>query len=138
MSAAPHSLRAIADIKIGERFQRDLGDIESLARSIDDVSLLHPIVIQPDGTLIAGRRRLAACSTLGWEHVPVRVMDLEAVVRGEHDENAHRKDFQPTEIDAIRRALEPIERAAAREPQGARTDQHPGKFAHRFGGSNPR
>jgi hypothetical protein len=27
----------------------------------------------------------------------------------------HRKDFAPSEIDAIRRALEPVERAAAKE-----------------------
>jgi N6-adenosine-specific RNA methylase IME4 len=36
------------------------------------------------------------------------------VVKGEFAENAHRKDFLPSEIDAIRRALEPLERAAAK------------------------
>jgi hypothetical protein len=47
--------------------------------------------------------------------VPVRVVDLDEVVRGEYAENAHRKPFLPSEIDAIRRALEPGEKAAAKE-----------------------
>jgi hypothetical protein len=44
----------------------------------------------------------------------VTVINLDQIVRGEFAENAHRKDFLPSEIDAIRRALEPIEKAAAR------------------------
>jgi hypothetical protein len=35
-------------------------------------------------------------------------------VRGEFAENAIRKSFLPSEIDAIRRALEPIKKAAAK------------------------
>jgi ParB-like chromosome segregation protein Spo0J len=50
---------AIADIKVGKRHRRDLGDIAALAESIKAVGLLHPIVVQPDGKLIAGARRLA-------------------------------------------------------------------------------
>jgi hypothetical protein len=40
-------------------------------------------------------------------------------VRGDFAENALRKDFLPSEIDAIRRAIEPIERAAARARMSA-------------------
>ncbi len=36
-------------------------------------------------------------------------------MRGEYAENSDRKDFLPSEIDAIRRALEPEEKAAAKE-----------------------
>jgi hypothetical protein len=43
--------------------------------------------------------------------------DLEEVVRGELAENAIRKDFLPSEIEAIRRAIEPLEKAAAKERQ---------------------
>jgi ParB family transcriptional regulator, chromosome partitioning protein len=107
--------RRIADIIIGIRHRRDVGDIDSLARSIAEVGLLHPIVIRPDGVLIAGERRLAACKALGWSEIPVTVVDLGEVARGELAENAERKDFLPSEIDAIRRALEPIEKAAAKE-----------------------
>jgi ParB-like chromosome segregation protein Spo0J len=111
--------RAIADIRIGKRIRKDLGDIPGLAATIGDVGLLHPIPIRPDGLLICGERRLKACQLLGWTEVPVHVVDLDAVVRGELAENACRKDFLPSEIDAIRRSLEPIEKAAAKQRQTA-------------------
>jgi hypothetical protein len=114
--------RPIDEITIGLRHRRDLGDIDGLARSIREVGLLHPVVIRPDGVLIAGGRRLEAARRLGWSDVPVTVVDLADVVRGEFAENANRQDFLPTEIDAIRRALEPIEKAAAKARQGARND----------------
>ncbi|MGP0058588.1 MAG: MT-A70 family methyltransferase [Beijerinckiaceae bacterium] len=41
---------------------------------------------------------------------------------GEYAENADRKDFLPSEIDAIRRALLPKEQEAAKERQGTRSD----------------
>jgi ParB/RepB/Spo0J family partition protein len=114
--------RSIANIKIGTRHRKDLGDIEALARSIADVGLLHPIVVRADGTLIAGERRLAAYRLLGRTEIPVTIVDLDDIVRGELAENAERKDFLPSEIDAIRRALEPVEKAAAKERQGSRND----------------
>src|SRR5262245_1711653 len=77
----------IADITVGERFRRDLGDIAGLAASMAEPGLLHPIVITPDGRLIAGERRLRAAELLGWNEIPVRVVDLEAVVLGEYAEN---------------------------------------------------
>src|SRR4051794_13303113 len=105
--------RPLDSIRIGERHRKDMGDIDGLARSIADVGLLHPIVAKPDGTLVAGERRLLATKQLGWTEIPVTIVDLEEVVRGELAENSARKNFLPSEIDAIRRALEPIEKAAA-------------------------
>ena len=102
-------------IKTGNRYRKDLGDIKAMASSIEKIGLLHPIVIQPDGTLIAGMRRLEACKLLGWKSVPVRVISLENILRGEHDENVFRKDFTPSEAVAIGEALEPLERQAAKE-----------------------
>lgn len=75
------------------------------------------MVITPDGTLIAGERRLAAVRSLGWVDVPVRVVDLDEIVRGEFDENTVRKDFNPSEIAAIAKALRPKEEAEAKERQ---------------------
>jgi hypothetical protein len=40
--------------------------------------------------------------------VPVTVIDLGEIVKGEFAENAIRKDFLPTEIEAIRRAMTPM------------------------------
>lgn len=105
----------IGDINTEGRYRRDMGDIEGLARSMMDVGLLHPVVVTPDLRLIAGERRILAARLLGWDTIPVRVVDLADVVRGEWAENAQRKDFTPSEAVAIGRALEPGERDAARE-----------------------
>src|SRR3974377_135259 len=109
--------RKIGSIRIGKRHRRDLGDIDQLAASIAQLGLLHPIVVTPGGELIAGERRLQACNKLGWAYVPVTVVALAEIVQGEFAENANRKDFLPSEIDAIRRALEPLEKAAAKKRQ---------------------
>jgi len=107
--------KLIADITINQRHRRDLGDVASLATNIAEIGLLHPVVITPDGVLIAGARRIEACKQLGWTEVPVRVVDLTEIVKGEYAENAHRKDFLPTEINAIHKAMESVEKAAAQE-----------------------
>jgi N6-adenosine-specific RNA methylase IME4 len=119
----------IDDIIVGERHRRDLGDIDTLARSISDVGLLHPPVVRQDGLLIAGERRLAALRQLGHTEVPVRVLDLDAIVRGEFAENRCRKDFLPSELVAIAKAVERIERERARARKAH--DGRPGKLPER-------
>jgi N6-adenosine-specific RNA methylase IME4 len=121
---------AINQINVRNRYRKNLGNIESLAASIKELGLLHPIVVRPDGRLIAGERRLAACKRLGWKTVPVTYVDLKEVVRGEFAENAFRKDFLPSEIEAIRRAIEPYERAAAKERQRKQAGTAPGRRKH--------
>ena len=105
----------IENIQIGRRHRKDMGNVRTLADSIAEGGLLHPIVITEDRKLIAGQRRLAACKMLGWRDVPVTVAPLTEIVRGEFAENIVRKGFLPSEIEAIRRALEPAEKAAATE-----------------------
>ena len=131
---------SIRKIKVRNRYRNSLGDIKSLAANIKELGLLHPIVVRPDGRLIAGERRLAACKRLGWKSVPVTYVDLKEVVRGEFAENAFRKDFLLSEIEAIRRAIEPYERTAAKERQrkhggtAPAAPNTPGKFPGvRFG-----
>jgi hypothetical protein len=58
-SASP-ATRRIDEITKGPRFRKELGDIASLAESIEEHGLLQPIVLTPDGTLIAGLRRIEA------------------------------------------------------------------------------
>jgi ParB-like chromosome segregation protein Spo0J len=50
-----------------------------LASSIAEIRLLHPIVVHPDGKLIAGRRRLEAFKTLGRDDIPATVLDIAAI-----------------------------------------------------------
>jgi N6-adenosine-specific RNA methylase IME4/ParB-like chromosome segregation protein Spo0J len=110
----------IDQIHVGERYRRDVGDIDSLARSIGEIGLLHPIVIQ-DGKLIVGQRRLEAHRTLGRPTVPAIEIngfeDLLPLLKAERDENMCRKDFAPSEAVALGRRIEPMERMEAKDRQ---------------------
>jgi ParB family transcriptional regulator, chromosome partitioning protein len=72
---AAMSMMAISAIKVGKRIRRDMGDIASLAESIEDIGLLNPITVDEDGRLLAGARRLAACKRLGWKKIRVNVVE---------------------------------------------------------------
>lgn len=117
--------RAVESIRVGHRFRRDLGDLDDLCASIQDVGLLQPITITPDGTLVCGARRLAAVKRLGWRHVKVWVTatvssQLQAVLAEQH-ENALRKPFSPTEAAALYAELKRLYAAdAARRQQATR------------------
>jgi N6-adenosine-specific RNA methylase IME4 len=119
----------ITDILVGQRHRREMGDISGLAASIAEVGLMHPIVVTPDGRLIAGERRLRALQHLGRDRAPVTVLDLERVVNGEYAENQFRKAFTPSEAADIADSLEPKLKQEAKERQGERTDKHPGNFS---------
>jgi ParB family chromosome partitioning protein len=71
---APSTMPVTA-IRVGKRFRKDLGDIDALAASIEDIGLISPIAVTPDGKLLAGGRRLAAYKKLGLDRIPVRVME---------------------------------------------------------------
>ncbi len=85
----------IDQIQVGFRYRKDLGDLRTLADSIAEVGLLHPVVVTPEGRLIAGQRRLEACRQLGLTEVPVTVVDLYQAASGEAHENLVRKDRCP-------------------------------------------
>ena len=126
----PVNSMRIEAIQVGFRYRKDLGDLRSMADSISEVGLLHPVVVTPEGRLIAGQRRLEACRQLGWTEVPVTVVDLLQAARGEAHENFVRKDLLPSEIVALKRAIEPLERREARQRQGSRADLcHPATVA---------
>jgi N6-adenosine-specific RNA methylase IME4 len=106
--------RPIASITVGKRIRRDMGDIAGFASRIAKVGLIHPVVIKPDGLLVAGERRLEAYKHLGMSEVPVRVVEVDDIEAAEIAENTDRKDFLPSEIDAIRRRDEAKLKAAAK------------------------
>lgn len=86
-----------------------------MAQSINEVGLLHPIVIDSQKNLIAGARRIKAVQTLGWTRIPVHIVDLKDLGKGEFHENVARKGFTPSEMVAVKRALEPEIKADAEE-----------------------
>ena len=60
---------------------RDLDDavVEGLAKSIEGVGLLQPVVVRPLGDgyeLVFGLHRLEACRRLGWKTIPARVEEV--------------------------------------------------------------
>jgi hypothetical protein len=128
----------IASIKIGKRHRRDMGDIDQLAKWISAVGLLHPVVVTPKYELVAGARRLAACKKLNWSKVPVTIVDLKQIVRGEFAENSQRKDFTPGEAYDIWLAVEPLETAAAKAKQREHGGTAPGKHLRQKSSSEKR
>lgn len=105
--------KAVAAITVGERRREDLGDIAGLADSLARFGLLHPIIVDDAGTLIAGGRRLAAAQRLGWTEIDCRpygtVTDAERR-EIELEENLRRKDLTPGERS--RKLVELAETAA--------------------------
>jgi ParB-like chromosome segregation protein Spo0J len=81
------------------------------------VGSAHPVVIDTHNRLIAGQRRIRAHLFLGIVKIPVTVVNLDEIVRGEYAENAIRKNFGLKEVFAIYEAAGPIEIAAAKERQ---------------------
>jgi ParB-like chromosome segregation protein Spo0J len=57
--------------------RRPAWDIAPLAESIRQLGLLSPIAITEDRVLVAGRNRLEACKSLGWEGIPAIVLKLD-------------------------------------------------------------
>ena len=65
----------IADIQIGVRRRVKVGKLSGLQRSISEYGLIHPILLRGGNELVAGGRRLAACTELGWKTIPARRVD---------------------------------------------------------------
>jgi ParB-like chromosome segregation protein Spo0J len=112
----------IADIKIGNRFRKDMGEIDGLAASIDETGLLQPIGITPDHQLVFGLRRLLAYrNILGKETILARIVPMESLFLGEILENTMRKEYTLTERVAIADALRSFRHGGDRRSDQART-----------------
>jgi hypothetical protein len=98
-----HDIRMlpISEITIGDRHRKDLGELKTLAASIEE-GLLQPIGVSPGLELIWGLRRLAATrDVLGRKEILCRIVSVDSIIQGEFDENTLRKDFTPSERVAI-------------------------------------
>ncbi|OME29386.1 ParB N-terminal domain-containing protein [Paenibacillus sp. FSL E2-0274] len=103
-------LTPIHAINIGSRIREDMGDIAGLAESIQARGLLHPIIIDEKGDLIAGHRRLQAHMLLGREEIETRtIADLSDNEKRliELEENTKRKAL--TELEASKNLSELVE-----------------------------
>lgn len=113
-------------IKVEGRFRKELGDLSDLMKSIEEIGVLQPVVVTEDLRLVAGQRRLEACRRLGHEQVPVTVArhlgEARDLLAAERDENTCRKEMTASELYALGKALEELERPRAAARQGNRTD----------------
>ena len=67
----------MCEIKVGPRLRKDVGDLSSLKQSIQEVGLLHPIIVDSENNLVAGLRRLRAVEMLGWKTIEVHIIDVK-------------------------------------------------------------
>jgi adenine-specific DNA-methyltransferase len=98
----------IEDIRIGERFRKDLGDLNELVDSIRNKGLIQPITVSHEHILIAGQRRLAASRMAGLTHIQciVRTIDDDLDLREvELHENIHRLDMSWHERARLERRI---------------------------------
>lgn len=96
----------ISQVKTGERFRKDMGDLQGLADSMKELGQLQPIGIDSNYNLIFGARRIKACELLGQDKVNGRIIHLKDIIKGEYAENEVRKDFTISECVAIGEAIE--------------------------------
>ena len=101
---------AINDVTIPKGRRKPTEDrIKSIARSMEAVGLLHPIVINEDQHLIAGQTRLLAAKKLGWPEIPMRILKLDAIHTelAEIVENIERSNLSTLEeAEALKRMKE--------------------------------
>ncbi|MBI9105369.1 MAG: ParB N-terminal domain-containing protein [Spirochaetales bacterium] len=86
----------IDEIILRKRIRRDLGNLQGLSESLEKHGLINPIVVTHEKILIAGERRLESAKLLGWETIPVRIIEHPDRIQEleiEIDENIHRKAF---------------------------------------------
>lgn len=118
---------AVDSVRVQDRYRVDLGSLDDLCESIRAVGLLHPIVVTRDLRLVAGQRRLEAVRLLGWSEVPATFVsglgEASALLVSERDENTCRKPMTSSELYALGKALEALERPKAADRQRAALKQ---------------
>src|SRR3990167_4474596 len=90
---------AVSEIKQKGNVRVDMGDLTELTASIKDRGVLQPLIVQEDGTLVDGHRRLAAAKAAGLKTVPVQIQEVRPEERAELqlETSLHRKDLTPLE-----------------------------------------
>ncbi|MFT4541142.1 MAG: ParB family chromosome partitioning protein [Planctomycetota bacterium] len=75
------SVRKLSDVKLNSEYLRVETDVTSLKNSVASVGLINPVTINPDNELLAGARRYQAVCELGWDEIPVQVVDRDKLVQ---------------------------------------------------------
>lgn len=95
------SVRKLSDLKLNNEYLRTDTDVSALMKSVDSVGLIHPVTINADNELLAGARRFQAVSKLGWDEIPVHVVEQDQLVQEliSIDENLVRAPLSQLELE---------------------------------------
>lgn len=88
------------EILVEARQRTDYGDIDELATSLQRFGLIQPIIVNQEKRLIAGGRRFAAATKLGWQTIEVcykETLSVDELHEMELEENLRRKEMTWTE-----------------------------------------
>jgi site-specific DNA-methyltransferase (adenine-specific) len=107
----------ITSIIVEERFREEYGDIDTLAASIKKEGIIQPLAVcaRVDGSyrLLAGGRRIKACSQAGISEIPVRIYPAtlsELEMRSiELMENIARKDMSWVEATNLKSEIHKLQ-----------------------------
>lgn len=115
-------------VRVGKRM-RPQRDVSALAASMADpqVGLINAITLLPDGSLVAGRHRLAAAKLLGWKTIPAVIMELGELDAElvEIDENLRR-----SELTVLEEAQHQARRDEILRAKGLRAQASSGQNQH--------
>jgi ParB/RepB/Spo0J family partition protein len=111
--ASTYQLVPVAHVMVGPNVRADVGDLEELKASIEQVGILQPIRVEPGGDglflLKIGHRRLAAAKLAGLTHVPAIVDSTPALGASrtieQLVENVQRRDLNALEEARALRAI---------------------------------
>jgi len=123
--------RQIDSITVGARHRKDPGELTALMRSIEEVGLLQPVTVTPDGVLICGWRRLEAMRRLGKRTLSVWVRsgisDQLSHLLAQQDENEQRKPLSPVESARLYEEIRLLEKEEADRRKAATQFGGPGR-----------
>ncbi len=120
----PVALMPVEAIQVRPNGHGEMIDVEGLTASIQEHGILQPLIVAPDGRLLAGRRRLEAARQAGLAMVPVRVYEIateRAAIEISLIENVERADLDPLTKAKCYRGL--IEQGAEAEEIAALVGQ---------------
>jgi len=101
----------IGSIHVRRRVRTNLQDLDQLADSMNRFGLLHPISITSQRILVAGQRRLAAATILGWTTIEATEITHDtpaARLELELEENLQRCPLKREELESALERLEKI------------------------------
>lgn len=115
--------RSLDSMRIVDSFRTDTGEIEELARSMDEQGLLQLPTITPDGVILLGERRYLAAQRLGWHTMPVYVRsglsDRLGMLLSRQADHLHQKPLNPVEAARLYRELKLVLEEEAAERKAA-------------------